>query len=100
MRTLLYASILAIVSALTLSAAQKPEDGPLGNSKKGDTIIIQGCVSGPLLKDVRHQKSEGLTGAETSVVYKLVGEKKLVRLIQKEHQDQLLEITGVVESNA
>lgn len=94
------ASIFATVFAVSLSAAQKPEDGALPRSKTGDTVVIQGCVSGSLLKDLRHQKTDALSGAETSVVYRLIGEKKLLRIIQKEHQDQVLEVTGLVESNA
>jgi hypothetical protein len=99
MRTLIGASILAIGAVVNLSAAQKPEDGSLAGSKKGDPIVIQGCVSGSLLKDLRHQKTEAVTGAETAVVYRLIGEKKLLRIIQKEHQDQVLEVIGVAESN-
>ncbi len=99
MRTLICASIVALGFAVSLSAAQKPEDGPVGRSKKGDTIVVHGCVSGSLLKDVRHQKTDAVTGGETSVVYRLIGEKKLLRIIQKEHQDQVLEVIGLVESN-
>jgi hypothetical protein len=80
-------------------ALQRPEAGADTPSKKGDTIVVQGCVSGPLLKDLRHQKTEPITGAETSMVYRLTGEKKLLKIIQKEHQDQVLEVVGLVESN-
>jgi hypothetical protein len=95
---------IGLVVAIALSfgvslSAQKPETGPDAPSKKGDTIVVQGCVSGPLLKDLRHQKSEQLTKAETSLVYRLVGDKKLLKIIQKEHQDQVLEVTGLIESN-
>jgi hypothetical protein len=100
MRTLMSASLMAIGFALSVAATQKPEDGAFPREKNEDIIVIQGCVSGSLLKDLRHQKTEAVSGAETSVVYKLVGEKKLVRIIQKEHQDQVLELTGVIESNA
>jgi hypothetical protein len=93
-----------LIVAITLSCAvsseaQRPETGSDALAKSGDLIVVQGCVSGPLLKDLRHKKSEALTGAETVMVYRLVGEKKLVKIIQKEHQDQVLEVTGVVESN-
>jgi len=99
MRTLVRASIFAIGFAVSLSAAQKPEEGAISRSKKGDPIVVQGCVSGSLLKDLRHQKTEAVTGAETAVVYRLAGEKKLLQIIQKEHQDQVLEVVGVVESD-
>ncbi len=99
MRPVLCAAIIAVGFAVTLAAAQKPEDGALPSAKKEDTIVIHGCVSGSLLKDLRHQKSDKVTGAETSVVYRLIGEKKLLRIIQKEHQDQVLEVVGVVQSD-
>lgn len=99
MRTFVRAFVVSIGFAVAVSAAQKPEEGPLSASSKGDTIVVQGCVSGPLLKDLRHQKSEQLTKAETSLVYRLIGDKKLLKIIQKEHQDQVLEVTGAITSN-
>jgi hypothetical protein len=38
--------------------------------------------------------------AEAAVVYRLTGEKKLLQLIRKEHEDQLLEVAGEITSNA
>jgi hypothetical protein len=99
MRIHVCALIFAIAVAVSLSAAQKPEDGALSTSKRRDTIVVHGCVSGALLKDVRQQKTDPVTGAETSVVFRLIGEKKLLGIIQKEHQDQVLEVIGVVESD-
>jgi len=99
MRNTISASIFAIVLGLTLSAAQKPEDGAMPPSKKGDTLVIRGCVSASLLKDLRAQKTDPVTGAETAVVYRLTGEKKLLQVIQKEHQGQVLDVTGVLASN-
>ena len=75
---------LAFVAAITLgfstSASQKPEGGGIPPSGKGDTVVVRGCVSGSLLKDLRAQKTEPLTGSETAVVYRLTGEKKLLQV--------------------
>lgn len=94
---------LAFVAAITLgfsaSASQKPEGGGIPPSGKGDTVVVRGCVSGSLLKDLRAQKTEPVTGSETAVVYRLTGEKKLLQTIQKEHQDQVLDVSGVLASN-
>lgn len=96
MRNIISASIVAIVLGLSLSASQKPEDGAIPPSKKGDTLVVRGCVSGSLLKDLRAQKTDPVTGGETAVVYRMTGEKKLLQIIQKEHQDQVLDVTGVL----
>src|SRR6185503_8560937 len=93
---------LVLVAAISLGfngSAQKPEDGGIPPSGKGDTVVVRGCVSGSLLKDLRAQKTEPITGSETAVVYRLTGEKKLLQAIQKEHQDQVLDVTGVLASN-
>jgi len=99
MRNAIAASIMMIAAGICAYAAQKPEEGAVPPSKKGETLVIRGCVSGSLLKDLRAQKTEAVTGAETAVVYRLTGEKKLLQIIQKEHQDQVLDVTGVLASN-
>jgi hypothetical protein len=99
MRTSSVAVIVAIALELNGSAIQKPEDGGIPPSGKTDTLVVRGCVTGSLLKDLRAQKTEPLTGSETAVVYRLTGEKKLLQVIQKEHQDQVLDVTGVLASN-
>jgi hypothetical protein len=40
-----------------------------------------------------------VTGSRTAVVYRMTGEKKLLQVIQKEHQDQVLDVSGVLASN-
>jgi hypothetical protein len=93
---------LAFIVAFALGmsmGAQKPEDGGIPPSGKGDAVVVRGCVSGSLLKDLRAQKTEPVTGSETAVVYRLAGEKKLLQAIQKEHQGQVLDVSGVLASN-
>jgi hypothetical protein len=98
MRTSAIAVIAAVALGLNGVAAQKPEEGGIPPSGKGD-VVVRGCVSGSLLKDLRAQKTEPVTGAKTAVVYRLTGEKKLLQVIQKEHQDQVLDVSGVLASN-
>ena len=40
-----------------------------------------------------------MTGSRTAVVYRMTGEKKLLQVIQKEHQDRVLDVSGVLASN-
>jgi len=89
----------AIAITLCISPLQKPEEGGIPPSGKGGTVVIRGCVSGSLLRDLRAQKTDALTGAETPVVYRLTGQKNLLQTIQKEHQDEVLDVSGVLASN-
>lgn len=92
-------ALAAVTLAFNTSTTQKPEAGKIAPSGNGDAVVIRGCVTGSLLKDLRSQKTEPLTGSETAVVYRLAGEKKLLQAIQKEHQGQVLDVSGVLASN-
>jgi hypothetical protein len=101
MRTLAHALIVSVGFAVAESAAQTPDVGGRPPSAKQEAIVVQGCVSGPLLRELRVQKSHMPAEApETAVVYRLTGDKKLLQLIKKEHQDQLLEVDGEMTSNS
>jgi hypothetical protein len=101
MDTSAVAVIAAIALGLSGSAAQTPDTGGRPPSAKHDAIVVRGCVSGPLLRELRVQTSHMPAGApETAVVYRLTGEKKLLQLIRKEHEDQLLDVAGEITSNS
>ena len=86
---------LAIEFALP---AQKPEKPDTRNSNP-DTIVVRGCVSGSLLKDLRERKTEALSGAEMPMVYRLTGDKKLLQQMQKTHGSDVLDVTGILRSS-
>lgn len=101
----MHMNVVAIAAAVALGliapATQTPDVGGRPPSAKKEAIVIRGCVSGPLLRELRVQKSHmEVEPAETAVVYHLTGEKKLLQLIQKEHQDQLVEVAGEITSNS
>jgi len=56
MRTSAIAVLAAIALGLNGMAAQKPEDGGIPPSGKGDNVVVRGCVSGSLLKDRARRK--------------------------------------------
>ncbi len=99
MRTTALAFVAAIALGLSTSALQKPEEGAIPPSGKGDVLVVRGCVSGSLLRDLRAQKTDAVTGSETAIVYRLAGDKKLLQAIHKEHEDHVLDVTGVLASN-
>jgi len=91
--------VAAVALGLIAPAAQTPDVGGRPPSAKHEAIVVQGCVSGPLLRELRVQSSHMPTEkAATAVVYRLTGEKKMLQLIRKEHEDQLLEVAGEITS--
>lgn len=89
--------IVAIV--LAGPAGQKPEERPVLAPGNEDIVVVRGCVSGSVLRDLRTRKTDASSGAETAAVYRLSGDKKLIQQMQKEHQNKVLDVTGRLPSN-
>lgn len=99
MRTGSLGLIVAIAFGLVVPAAQKPEDRPPAAPGNEDITVVRGCVSGSLLRDLRAQKADPLSGAETAVVYRLTGDKKLLQQLQKDHQHKVVDVMGRLPSD-
>jgi len=57
MRTFVRTRIVSIGFSVAVFAAQKPEEGGIPPSGKGDALVVRECVSGSLLKDLRESPS-------------------------------------------
>jgi hypothetical protein len=88
--------IVAIV--LAVPAGQKPEERPVPAPGNEDIVVVRGCVSGSVLRDLRARKTDASSGAETAAVYRLSGDKQLVQQMRKEHQNKVLDVTGRLPS--
>jgi hypothetical protein len=95
---ILLAIALATVTAL---AAQDPEiPVKKGPAKKGDTVVIRGCVSGALLDDMDAKSIDTPTGlGGTAVTYRMTGDKKMLQILKKEHNGHVEMVTGVLKSD-
>jgi hypothetical protein len=92
------AAFIAVAAASTVSLlGQKPEGGIPG-SKKGDKVLIRGCVSWPLFIETQRAKVDITGEAATGLTYRLTGDKNLVKPLQKEHDHTVVDIAGIVKS--
>src|SRR4051794_34566034 len=92
---------ITVAMALGLNglAAQAPQDRPTPTPGKNDLVVVRGCMSGGMLRELRAQKTEGIYESETPAVYRLTGEKKLLQALEKEHKNEVLDVSGVLVSN-
>ena len=91
---LLAAVLLAPAGPLDVqdqSSATKPP-------RKGDRIVVRGCVNGPLLEgiDISDANSPLLPPGLT---FRLSGDKKLLKQLRTEEDRRKVEITGVLKSD-
>lgn len=91
---------LAAVLLLAGSAgARQREPPPTKPPSKGDTIIARGCLSGSALEAsetrVVDRRDPSLASA---VTFRLTGDKNRLKQMRKDHDGQIVEVTGVLKS--
>jgi hypothetical protein len=88
-----------ILVALALAVPFQQEKSRAKTPQKGDTIVVKGCLRGSSLESTE----TGILNAEstmmTSLVYRLTGDKDTVKRMRKEHDGQLVEVTGILKSS-
>jgi hypothetical protein len=98
MRTL-PAFIVAVVLAVPAFAQEAPKSKPPG---KGDSVYVKGCLDGGVLESTetaRWTDERTAPSMATLVTYRLTGSKDLLKQMKKEHDGELMEVTGILKSN-
>ena len=97
MRVAALACVIALSVAATVAQEQeKPDTKP---PDKGDTVIVKGCLHGTALEATETQRVDESGLLATSLTYRLTGKKDVLKQLRDEHDDTLVEITGVLKSN-
>jgi hypothetical protein len=77
---------LALV-VVAFAPQDKPKE-PSAEPKKGDTIVVKGCINGSLIQDDDRLRT-----------FRLTGPKDLLKQIRKEHDNHVDEVTGILQSS-
>lgn len=99
MRTLqtILRAVLVCVLAATQAGAQEHRTVP----KKGDRIIVKGCLQGQTLTatETRLESDEDESGmVYAPFTYQLKGSKDLLKKLRSEHEGHVVRVTGELKS--
>jgi hypothetical protein len=93
-------SIIALlICVLPLSAQDAKQKAP----KKGDTIIVRGCLRGNAVEqaDLLIEDAEGAAKQNDSVpalTYRLQGDKSVLKELKEKHDRMVVQVKGVLRS--
>lgn len=92
------------VIALALGAAPRAEQARTKPPKKGDTILIRGCLRGSAVEAaaMMTEDAEGTKRSEDGVpvlTYRLQGDKKLLQELKSGHDRHVVEVKGILRSD-
>jgi hypothetical protein len=76
---------------------QKPRDAP-PEPKRGETVVALGCVKGSVLESTDTESTDGTGRLTQLVTYRLTGDKDVLKVLKREHDGHIEEITGVLKS--
>jgi hypothetical protein len=92
-----FCSILLVTTAATLPAVQNEGDKPK-IPKRGDTIVVKGCLEGPLLRSTETSILDQTGHLATPLTYQLRCDKKLLTQMRDKHDGYVIEVTGELKS--
>jgi len=85
----MFSTMIAGALLSVLLVQSPPEQKPAKIPEKGDIILVRGCIVG----------SSTLEDLESGRIYRLKGEKTLLKQLLKEHAGRIEEITGELQSS-
>jgi len=89
---------LFLAAALTLGAAM-PQESPAKVPQKGDSVIIKGCLRGSSLEATETAIPNSDATMTTALVYRLTGDKGLLKKMRQEHDGSVVEVSGILKSS-
>jgi hypothetical protein len=101
MHTLLNASVILLMTAGAGAVSHGPEQEPPAakTPRKGDTIVVKGCLTGQAL-EATDLGSVDVTGALSSgVTFRLTGDRNLLKQLRDEHDGKVVEVEGLLKSD-
>ena len=84
-------SLGALLTAHQEHSAAKPP-------KKGDRVVVVGCLSGPVLEANEIRSTDASETYPLTVGFRLTGDKKLIRQMRDDENGKVVEVTGVLKS--
>lgn len=92
-------SFAFLAGAAQAPAASAQEKAKPKVPKKGDDIIVKGCLDGALLTSTETSlASEESPGLFSPLTYQLKGDRTLIKQLRDEHEGRLVEVTGTLKS--
>ena len=90
---------VALVTAGLLVAGVAAQEGEKTNvPTKGETILVKGCLQGPLLLATETRALDETGTLSTALTYQLKGKKDTLKQLREKFDGRLVEVTGVLKS--
>ena len=98
MRTATTAAAVVLALTAAIGAQEKSKD-PTALPKKGDAVVLNGCLRGGALEATDMGDSDTATPLLSGLTFRLTGKKDLLKDLKQKHDGKLVEIRGTLKSD-
>jgi hypothetical protein len=89
---------VTLLVALALSVPLLQDKAAPKLPKKGDTIVVKGCLRGSALEATETSNESGDATTLRPLVYRLTGNKDTLKKLREAHDGSVVEVTGTLKS--
>src|SRR5690349_6746888 len=98
----LFSAVLYLALSSVLSsglAAQDKSRDPMGIPKKGDPVVLKGCLRGAALEATDVGAEDSSAPLLSGLTFRLTGKKDLLKEMKQKHDGHLVEVRGTLKSD-
>jgi hypothetical protein len=89
----------AIVASVHLNAAAQQEKTSAALPKKGDTIVVKGCLNGGALESTDFANVDATGEVPDRLTFRLTGDKARLKQLRDKYDGKLVDVEGVLKSD-
>jgi hypothetical protein len=94
-----HALAIALLLPVAGVVAQDKAPSDLPPSKKGDAIVIYGCLRGSALEATDVGAGEDVSPVTQGLTFRLTGDKALLKEMKEKYDKRVVEVRGVLKSD-
>lgn len=91
-------ALAALIIAAPIAVARQDPPGDEKLPKKGDTVVVTGCLEGAVLESKETVSVDESGATQAFLSYRLTGKKELLKQLRDGHNGRVVEVTGVLKS--
>jgi hypothetical protein len=97
-RSIITAAVCLAVSA-TLAGQDKEKKDASAMPKKGDAVVLKGCLKGGALETAEVVEEDSSAPALSGLTFRLTGKKGVLKEMKEKHEGRVVEVRGTLKSD-
>ena len=93
-----FTAVLWIAVTAILAAQDRSKD-PTALPRKGDAVVLKGCLRGAALEATDVGAEDSSTPLLSGLTFRLTGKKDLLKAMKQKHDGRLVEVRGTLKSD-